>query len=81
MRYIEAIINMAFPLEKENLRTLFLSNSEIHPCVGEPVIHVTELDKNRIGADSKQIIRGNIKIDRGGDAKYKNSVTLQFVKA
>lgn len=53
MQFIEAIINVAFPLEKENLRTLFLSNSETHPCVGEPVIHVTELDKNQIRADYK----------------------------
>lgn len=49
MQYIEAIINMTFPLEKENLRALFLSNSETHPCVGEPVIPVTGLDKDQIG--------------------------------
>lgn len=36
MQYIEAVINMAFILEKENHRTLFLTNSETHACVGEP---------------------------------------------
>lgn len=54
-QYVEAITNMTFPLEKENLRALFFSNSETHPCVGEPVIPVTGLDKDQIGADSKQV--------------------------
>lgn len=58
MQYIEAIVNTTFPLEKENLRALFLSNSEAHPCVGEPVIPATGLDKDQIGADSKQVREG-----------------------
>ena len=54
MQYPEAQINMAFPLEKENLRTL--SSSETHACVGEPVIRVTQPDKDQVRADCKKII-------------------------